>query len=195
LECSASGCDRKVHLMCYQGLLVEKFKDVHALPDGRAACTKRCHLKAAKELSGGGEDPDGGSRKGNWDCDGKGGLDDPHTSVRILIDWWMSEGNYAKNCGKNNQGVKKIQYANKLAEKMSNETNTKRDGKNVLSKIQHIERTFKEAHIFATSETGAGTREQDEESFKEAVMRKCPFYYDLLEVMSDMASSKPKATS
>jgi hypothetical protein len=193
--CAASGCEKKVHMMCYQGLILQKFENLAALPPGKVACTKKCHTKALKEASGGGDGADGGGRRGNWDCDGLNGPDDPKTSVKILLDWWMTEGNYNRFCGKNNQGLKKIQFCNQLAEVMSRETKTKRDGKNVLNKIQHIEKTFKEAHTFATSETGAGIRDQDEGTFKDAVKKKCPYYYDLLEVMSDRASSKPKATS
>lgn len=128
-----------------------------------------------KEIAGGGEEADGGGRKGNWDCDGKAGLEDTHTSVKILIEWWMTEGNYSRFCGKNNNGIKKIQFAQQLSEKISSETNTKRDAKNVLSKIQHIERTFKDAHNFATSETGAGIKENDEGTFEAAVKKKCPY--------------------
>jgi hypothetical protein len=147
-----------------------------------------------KQSSGGGDDADGGNRKGNWDCDGKEGSLE-HTSVKILLDWWMAEGNYSKYCGKNNQGVKKVQFCNTLAEIMSKETSSTRTAKNVQNKIQHIEKTFKEAHNFANSETGAGLREQDEGTFEEAVKRYCPYYYDLLPIMQDRASSKPKATS
>ena len=182
-------------MLCYQGFLLKKFKDLQPLAPGKVSCTKKCHQKAIKEASGGGDDVEGGGRKGNWDCDGKNGPDDPKTSVKILIDWWTTEGNYSKFCGKNNNGIKKSQFCAQLAQKMSNETLTNRDGKNVLSKIQHIERTFKEAHTFATSETGAGIEENDKTTFKDAVKKKCPYYYELLEVMCDRASSKPKATT
>jgi hypothetical protein len=195
VECAASNCKKVMHLMCYQGFILQKNSDLHPLAPGKVACTKKCHLKSVKESAGGADEADGGNRRGNWDCDGLKGPDDPHTSVCILLDWWMAQGNYSKFCGKNNSGLKKIQMANVLAEKMSKETKTVRDGKNVLSKVQHIERTFKEAHTFAVSETGAGVKEDDEGSFKEIVMRKCPYYYDLVDIMSDRASSKPKATS
>jgi hypothetical protein len=195
LKCAAEGCNKKVHMMCYQGILLKKYPDMVPLLAGQAVCTKKCHSKVIKENSGVGEDPDGGGRKGNWDCDGLGGPDDPHTSVKILLDWWMTEGNYSKYCGKNNNGIKKKQFCAQLAEKMSRETSSKRDGKNVQSKIQHIERTFKDAHTFATSETGAGIKENDEGTFTAAVKKKCPFYYDLLDIISDRASSKPKVTS
>jgi hypothetical protein len=108
----------------------------------------------------------------------------------------MQEGNYSKYCGKKNEGIKRIQFANSLAEKMTNETTSKRDGKSVLSKIQHIERSWRQAHNFASSETGAGIMEQDGKAhFKDLVTQRCPWYYDLLDVMADRASSEPTCTS
>jgi hypothetical protein len=79
---------------------------------------------------------------------------------------------------------------------MTNETISKRDAKSVLSKIQHIERTWYLAHSFATLETLAGIKENDGAAhFEDLVEKKCPYYYKLLEVMQDRASSEPKATS
>jgi hypothetical protein len=103
----------------------------------KVACTKTCYLKAQKELSG--VDDSEGGRRGNWDCDGKGGRNDPHTSMKILLDWWMTEGNYSKFSGKHNGGVRKKDFCQTLAAKMSDETTSARDAKNVLSKIQHME--------------------------------------------------------
>jgi hypothetical protein len=193
LDCTTPDCDKKVHYMCYQGLILKKFNDLHPLQNGQAACTKRCHAKAIKAGAGGGDEEDGGGRKGNWDCDAVD--ESSKTSVQILLDWWMTEGNYSKYCGKNNNGIKKIQFCQKLADKMTKETRSVRDARNVLCKIQHIERSFRDAHVFANSETGAGIREENEGSFKNAVERKRPYYYDLLDVMNDRASSKPKALS
>jgi hypothetical protein len=195
LTCFAHGCEKKVHMICFHGYLLERHKELQKLPAGKVACTKRCHAKIIKDLAGVSDDAEGGNRKGNWDCDGKKGTDDPHTSVKILLDWWMAEGNYNKFCGKNNNGLKKIDFCNRLADKMSKETTTQRNGKNVHSKIQHIEKTFKEAYTFASSETGAGLKESDEGTFEDAVKKKCPYYFDILDIMADRASSKPKATS
>jgi hypothetical protein len=196
IDCSASNCTKKVHYMCYQVLIVNKHSDIGAtLPSSKGACTKKCHQKAAKELAGSGDETSG-SRKGNWDSDGKNGPDDPNTSMKLLIEWWMTEGNYSKFCGKHNNGIKKIQFCETLAQKIRESTNsTTRDAKNVLNKIQHLERTFKLAHIFAESETGAGLEAADPLGFEEAVKKKCPYYYDLLPIMIDRASTQPKATS
>jgi hypothetical protein len=126
-----------VHLPCFQGIVLKKNKLV-PLPGGNVACTKKCYTKAAKELAGCGDDMEGG-RKGNWDGDGMNGPDDPLTSMRILLDWWMTEGNYSKFCGKHNDGVKKRQFCNTLAQRINDHTTSKRDAKNVISKIQHLE--------------------------------------------------------
>jgi hypothetical protein len=194
LLCHAPDCTKTVHLMCFQGLLLKKFK-LDPLPNGGVVCTKKCYLKAQKELAGGGEDQEG-RRLGNWDADGLGGPTDSKTSMRILLDWWATEGNYSKFCGKYNNGIKKKEFCLSLAKKMSEETTSERDWKNVLNKIQHVERRWREAHNFATSETGAGIHDTDGvSSFEEIVTRKCPYYYDLLEVMADRASSAPKVTS
>jgi hypothetical protein len=66
----------------------------------------------------------------------------------------------------------------------------------VINKISHIEKKWREAHNFATSETGAGILESDgPTSFEELVKGKCPYYYDLLDVMQDRASTAPKITN
>jgi hypothetical protein len=105
IQCSARDCDKKVHLMCYQGLLINKFEDLEMLPAGVVVCTKKCYAKFVKDSAGGGDEIDGGGRKGNWDCDGKNGPHDPVTSTRILLDWWMIEGNYNRFCGKDNNEI------------------------------------------------------------------------------------------
>jgi hypothetical protein len=188
LKCSATGCGKEVHMACYQGLVLRKY-NLEALESG-AVCTKKCYDKFLKD-SRSAEDS-----RGSWHNDGKKGPDDPRTSMSILLEWWLTEGNYSKYCGKNNGGVKKKEFAAKLAEKISNETSTKRDSKGIINKIRHIEDAWRRAHSFATSKTGAGIKENEGEStFQEAVKKICVHYYDLLEVMQDRASSRPKLTS
>ena len=193
--CAADGCDKTVHLMCYQGVvLVDKKNNNHSslppLPGNHVACTKACYNAATKALSG-------NTGRGNWTSDGKGGTDDPHTSMKILLDWMTTEGNYSRFCGKDNNGVKKQQFANSLAEKMREETCSEtRNAKQVLDKISRIETSFREAYEFANSVTGAGIQdEQGEESFKDLVRKKCPYYYELVDIMADRASTEPRITN
>eukprot|EP00980_Cylindrotheca_fusiformis_P027096 scaffold18779_cov93-Cylindrotheca_fusiformis.AAC.2 len=191
IPCRNPDCDKVVHLMCCQAYLFRKHS-LPALPGGNVACTKRCYAKAAKELAGG--DDVEGARKGGWDSDRKG--DEGRTSIRILLDWWMTEGNYARFCGKHNDGKKKKEFCESLAKTMTQETSTARDWKNVWNKISHVEKKWCDAHNFATSETGAGIQARDGvASFEEAVKKKCPYYYDLLEIMGDRASSQPMCTN
>ena len=176
--------------MCYQKHVLTKHQ-LEPLSEGRIACTKKCYEKAMK-MAVDGDD----GRKGGWLNDGIHGPEDPNTSMKILLDWWMEEGNYSKYCGKNNDGVKKKQFCDILAQKMSKETLSSRDSKSVKSKIEHLERAWRKAHDFATSATGAGIQENDGvEKFEELVKKRCPFYYDLLDIMQDRASSKPKVTN
>jgi hypothetical protein len=63
--CAASDCSKLCHMMCFQGLLLNK-QNLPSLLGGRVVCTKKCYTKAQKELSGGGEEQDGG-RQGKWD--------------------------------------------------------------------------------------------------------------------------------
>ncbi len=108
--------------------------NLHPLPGKEhVACTKLHHIKAAMELSGGGEDQAEGVRKGNWESDGIEDSNDPNTSMRILLDWWMTEGSSSKFCGKNNNGVIKIQFCNSIATKILEATTGSQHAKTVLN--------------------------------------------------------------
>ena len=82
----------------------------------------------------------------------------------------------------------------KLAQECNKVSRCNRTGKLVLSKIQYIEKSWKRAHDWA-QETGQGVLETDPHGFEEAVMKYCRFYYVLLDVMQDRASSKALLTS
>src|SRR5688572_27927322 len=121
------------------------------------------HIQAVKERAGGGHEQLGGNRRANCEADSKGGLDNRLLLMTCLMDWSNVKGNYSKFYGKNNEGVIKIHFCNIHAEKMTKETSTTRDGKNGQNKIQHVKRSFKDAHNFAKSKTGAGILENNGE--------------------------------
>lgn len=72
----------------------------------------------------------------------------------------------------------------------------KRTGERVRSKIVWIEASMRQAFDFENSATGAGIESKDGvSSFKEAVMKHAPFYYDLKDVFTARSSVQPKALS
>jgi hypothetical protein len=69
-----------------------------------------------------------------------------------------------------------------------------RSPKAIKNKIINLEESFKNAHDWA-GQTGAGVKENDPRSFDEYVLRKCPYYFDLLPVMQDRSNARPLLTS
>ena len=183
LPCQNSACTKVYHLQCFK----EKFQQegMTKLRENQVVCTKACYNKLANPP------------RLNWTNDGKNGPEDPQSSERILLDWLLFPGNYNdKWRGKDNKGLNKKQVAMEIAQLINDSgVLVSRDHKAVKNKIQHLERQFREAYDFANTETGAGLKEQDGVLFDDAVMQKCPHYFDLLDIFSDRASSKPKATN
>lgn len=192
--CSAPNCNKTGHLPCFfKTVLTTPKGDVMPnLPDGKIACTKTCYTAITKALSGASE-----SGRGMWNSDGLLGKDDKNTSMKILLDWMLEEGNYGRYRGKDNKGKRKQEYATMLCETMAANTKSKdRKAKHVQAKIKYIEDTFRIAHYFATSETGAGIKNnQGDETFQDIVKRKCRYYYELCPIMADRSSTEPKFTN
>jgi hypothetical protein len=131
-----------------------------------------------------------------WTRDGKGGPDDTNTSMSILLKWLLSEGNYSKyRGGPASNGKGKLYWAALISSDMKRAGVRKyRSPKAIKNKIILLEDSFKHAHDWA-GQTGAGVKEDDPRSFNEYVLKKCPYYFDLLEVMQDRSTSRPQLTS
>ena len=159
----------------------------------KVVCSKTCYNKVEKSVK---KLLSPSTYRSPWDADGKNGPDDPNTSNKVLFDWWMAEGNYSRFRGKSNNGKRKTQFADQLA-RMINATGVKvpRTSKQVLSKIQYTEDCWKKAYDFSNTETGQGLKEDDPDSFREAVLAICEQYFDLFPVMQDRASAGAKATN
>jgi hypothetical protein len=154
------------------------------------ACSK-AHYKDIRTLVNG-KDRD---NRGTWDNDALEATPQV-TSLSILIDWWATEPNYNKYCGKNTDGAQKSTVANALALEMQQKTTSKdRTGKQVQSKITHVEKAFRSAYQYATSVTGAGLKAGDPASFEEKLNQKCPFYFTLEPIMMDRAGTEPRVTN
>jgi hypothetical protein len=172
--------------------------NVEGAPSGEAVCcSKSCynHLLKGLENINQGKEPAGDGKHILWEKDGKNGNSDPVNSMSILLDWWTDGENYAKYRGSKN-GIKKTTIANILAKKMNDVgVRVTRDALNIMNKISHLEQQFRKAHDWAHGQTGAGLRETDEGSFKDAVKGKCKYYFDLEPIMRNCASAKAMLTS
>ena len=108
----------------------------------------------------------------------------------------MTPGNYNRYSSKDNAGKCKIQFCNLIA-KLINDHGVRREhtSKQVTTKIVYIEDCFQKAHDFAFMETGARLRENEPTTFKGAIIKKCPWYFDLLEIFADRASAHSLVTN
>jgi hypothetical protein len=131
-----------------------------------------------------------------WNKDGKNGPNDPNHSEFILLAWLTTHGNYERFRGTGNNGVRKINFANTIASTINNAGVRKvRTGKDVLNKIEYIEKSFRLAHDWSHTETGEGLRETDKGSYEEALLKKCPWYFDLVDIFQDRANARPHYTT
>ena len=72
----------------------------------------------------------------------------------------------------------------------SKQVRIRRHPKDILSKIQHLEKTFKDASDWINN-TGQGVA--NEEQFDAYVKKLCPYYDDLKPIMEDITGSRPRA--
>jgi hypothetical protein len=199
IECFAPGCDRFFHSYCYDlGVLrknyLEHFDPSNSEdPFSKIACTKDCHKKAFRHYANLSANPE--DRNIPWNRDGRHGKDDPNNSENILISWLRHPGNYSKfrspPCGKT-----KIAVCQEVSTKIYlAKTLKSRKALSVQQKIQSMESAFRDAHDWVNN-TGVGVLASDGRvTFEEAVKKRFTFYYDLVDVMSERASARPKAST
>jgi hypothetical protein len=65
----------------------------------------------------------------------------------------------------------------------------------VKTRIEALEQSFKAAYDFMHTATGEGLMESDPPGFRRKVLKMCPQYYELEEIMSNRSKIEPKATS
>ncbi|OWZ07756.1 hypothetical protein PHMEG_00019813 [Phytophthora megakarya] len=125
-----------------------------------------------------------------WNNDGP---DTTVNSLSVVLDWFTTEGNYAKWRGETKQGQTKtilaVEICNVIKEK---KIRAKRSPKGVITKVGKLENSYREA-VDCLNNTGPG--KTVEGSFKEWIERLCPHYDILKEIMDDRSTTSPLSTS
>ena len=193
-RCSVKNCIKCSCVACYKDMLSKHQLEPVLTSKGEIVmtCSKSHYTISAKNLSKQSDkDSPASSGKYSWNNDGKNGRKDPNTSEYVLLNWLMEEGNYAAFC-KCDHGMTKKKFAIKIANLINDAGVTcRRDDKQVLNKISHIQKSFRETLDWAYNTTGQGLKEEDEDKWEATIRRRCPHFYDLLPIMGERASASP----
>lgn len=185
-KCRNDECNKFAHYCCFLDKIYKSEWD--GLEEEEVVCSRGCYDKHNKMNS---------DSRPSWRNDGPGGPNDHICSERILVSWLMKPGNYDQ--WKNGTGgTSKKDIAKELSALIKKEgVVVERTYKHVLDKIGNLEKSFKQAHNYATKETGAGVDlEQNPNTTFEALVEEVfPYYFELLPLMGGRASTKPHATS
>ncbi|KAG9398320.1 hypothetical protein AC1031_014660 [Aphanomyces cochlioides] len=125
-----------------------------------------------------------------WQTDG---VDGGKSSMDVLISWISNESNYVRwRGGDKHSGATKASLANEIVRLMIKNGINNRNAKDIIAKISSIESSYREAREWR-EHTGQGI--DDEDSINKEIKRRCPYFFEMDDVMRDRASTQPLATS
>jgi hypothetical protein len=208
IKCAVENCEKHIHSLCYEqtvGVGRERLFEEGDIANQLLFCNithytlKSRSLKAMKKQKQQSNNPKKSTSQRkvvqqeffSWTEDGKNGVDDPNTSQRIILDWWMTPGNYADY-----REQRKAHYHRILLQKMMDaKVRAIRTEDSVAAKIKSMESDYRKAEDWAKG-TGAGVLESSGQvTFNQEIVKFCDFYHDVHDIMSKRASSHPPVTS
>jgi len=114
-------------------------------------------------------------------------------SMAVMIDWLTTGRNYSQWRGGDKQnGTTKLGIANEISQIVNDKgVTTERTGRDIHLKINCLEQQFRAAKDLL-NQTGVDVT--CKESIGAAVKHRCPYYYELVDVIIGRASSMPLST-
>ena len=194
-------CNHLVHVLCaakirpvFHSKATKKKEKELTFTDDDIICSKACYNKLVKAklllLAAADSVPTSAKITRFWHNDGP---TDSINSLSVLMSWLTTEGNYSRwRGGDKFSGVTKKVLATSIVNLIHEQVGVQREQKHVINKISTIEADYRQASDWLGA-TGSGVECQI--SVREYVMKLCPFFYDLQDVMEDRASTKPLFSS
>ncbi|KUF89162.1 serine/threonine-protein kinase drkC [Phytophthora nicotianae] len=185
VQCSNSPkCGDRIHQACFLDLLSKNDETEGVCA---AACGKRRFNAVLKALKAADNPVSTSKKRVAWHNDGP---TPSISSVSCLIDWMTTSSKHSRYRGGDAQsGETKSTIAGEVVRFISScGVTTYRTAKDIQSKISSLEQSFKTAADWLGA-TGQGV--QDEKCLRDAILSRCPYYYDLYDIMNDRGSTTP----
>lgn len=149
----------------------------------KVTCTKRCYDVAERQARASKRKSEGEFIA--WNKDGKDGPDDSYHSEAIIIKWMMNPFNLDCFKGDNKKGQTKLGVCSEISELCKDASCGKyRDHESIKNKINNIIQSYKNATDIMSGDT-----------LKSEILKICPYYYELHQVLKDRASITAPATT
>jgi len=189
-NCRNSKCEKSVHIECYFNF-IDREDDGHVGDNGMVllVCSKRCYNAVKKDVA------KGNAANLHWANDGG----EKMSSEQLLIEWLKDERRCSKLLGAEdsstsdkqfggNDGLTKSAIYLEISLFIKSRNGVHRPPRGVENKVNALMASYKKTKDWINN-TGQGVLLEDGEvSFRELVMKKFPYFYDLDPVLCQRPS-------